>query len=340
VAPSAAKARKPTQTGKAAAKATTAGQGTSSKDKSSKGKATKGKATKGTSARGKGAKGAKGKPIWKEVEEDEARRLGNRLRAARARRPPRRYAVVYDIDGPRVRLGIGWFLLALPAVLIGPLLTAVVFGAAAAAAGAQVARTWRRRRRRPAGPVAAAGAAAMAAGSLLGAGGLGLALIGVAVAACAVASSDTRSANPVLVDAGWTLQCAIPPGLAAASMVLLCRLEVGAAVSLLLLVSAYEIGDYLIGSGASNPLEGPAAGIAVIVVITFIISILAVPPFDMSTAWTFGVLVAVLAPLGQLAASAVLPTAGAPASALRRLDSLLLAGPVWVWGVGLVLQST
>jgi hypothetical protein len=214
-----------------------------------------------------------------------------------------------------------------------------VFDPAAAATGAQVARTWRRRRRRPAEPVAAAGAAALAAGSLLGAGGLGLALIGVAIAACAVASSDTRSANPVLVDAGWTLQCAIPPGLAAASMVLLCRLEVGAAVSLLLLVSAYEIGDYLIGSGASNPLEGPAAGIAVIVVITFIISILAVPPFDMSTAWTFGALVAVLAPLGQLAASAVLPAAGAPASALRRLDSLLLAGPVWVWGVGLVVQA-
>ncbi len=46
---------------------------------------------------------------------------------------------------------------------------------------------------------------------------------------------------------------------------------------------------------------------------------------------------ALLAPAGQLVASALLPSATTPASGLRRLDSLLLAAPVWVWGVGLVL---
>jgi hypothetical protein len=51
----------------------------------------------------------------------------------------------------------------------------------------------------------------------------------------------------------------------------------------------------------------------------------------------FGGAVAVLAPLGQLFASALLPAAGAPASGLRRLDSLLLAAPLWCVAVGLAL---
>jgi hypothetical protein len=75
------------------------------------------------------------------------------------------------------------------------------------------------------------------------------------------------------------------------------------------------------------------AGIAAIIVITFIVSTLSISAFDFGQAWLFGGLVAILAPLGQLFASALLPTAGAPASGLRRLDSLLLAAPVWWLGV-------
>jgi hypothetical protein len=170
-----------------------------------------------------------------------------------------------------------------------------------------------------------------------GPGGLGLGLLAATGAALAAANADTRSRNPLLADAGWTLQCALAPGLAAGCMVLLVRFEIGAAIALLLLVSAYEIGDYLVGSGGSSALEGPAAGLAAIVVITFVISVLAVPPFDFTSAWIFGALVGVLAPAGQLLASALLPDRGSPASGLRRLDSLLLAGPVWAVGVsGLV----
>jgi hypothetical protein len=164
----------------------------------------------------------------------------------------RRYAVVYDIEGPRVRLGIAWFAVAVVTLAVGPLTAALCYGAAAAVAAAQVATAWRRERRRAAVPVAAGGAAAMAVGALLGAGGLGLAMAGTAVAACAVAAGDTRSRSPLFDDAGWTVQAAVPPGLVAGCMVLLVRLEVGAALGLLALVSAYEIGDYLIGSGASN----------------------------------------------------------------------------------------
>ena len=51
-----------------------------------------------------------------------------------------------------------------------------------------------------------------------------------------------------------------------------------------------------------------------------------------------GALAMVLAPLGPLAASVVLGGRDAPAPALRRLDSLLLLGPVWAWSAAAVLR--
>jgi hypothetical protein len=271
------------------------------------------------------------------------RTAGARPRKPVARETPprrakrRRYAVVYDIDGPRVRLGVLWFLVAATALAIGPLPTALVYGAAAALAARQTARVWRRRRLRPHELAAAGMAEATVVGACLGAGGAGIGiLVGVAVATIA-AARDIRSRNALLADAGWTVQCALFPGLAAMSLVLLARLDQGSGIALLLLVSAYETGDYLVGSGASNPFEGPAAGVSAIVVITFIVSTLPISTLGFGEAWLFGGIVALLAPLGQLFASALLPEAGAPAPALRRLDSLLLAAPVWCVGVGLVV---
>jgi hypothetical protein len=275
---------------------------------------------------------ARRKPVYKEVEEREAKRVRNRVRASRTRRSQRlrrRYAVPYDIDGPRIRLGVLWFFVASIAIIFGPLTTAVVYGVAAAAAAAQTARAWRRRRHRPNRVVAAAMAGGTALGACLGPGGAGLAVLGGTAAAIAVAISDPKSRTPIVTDAGWTIQCALPVGLVAMSMVLLTRFDQGSAFALLLLVSAYETGDYIVGSGSRNPYEGPIAGIAAMTVVTFIVSTFGVSAFDVGQAWVFGAAVAVLAPLGQLFASALLPAAGAPAPSLRRLDSLLLAAPVW-----------
>lgn len=269
--------------------------------------------------------------------DERAAQRARKLQPTRGRRFRRRYAVVYDIDGPRIRLGMLWFVVAVAALAIGPLTTAVVYGGTAAIAGAQAARAWRRRTQRPNEAVAAGMAGAMTLGACLGAGGAGLGVLGGVVGAMVVATSDVRSPNRTVADAGWTIQCALFPGLAAMSMVLLARLDQGSAIALLLLVSAYETGDYIVGSGARNPYEGPAAGVAAIVVITFILSTLPISVLSFGQAWFFGGLVGVLAPLGQLFASALLPTAGSAASALRRLDSLLLAAPVWWLGVGLIL---
>ena len=263
-----------------------------------------------------------------------ARRAGP---APRSRRATRRYAVPYDTAGPRVRLGIIWFLAAGAALTVGPLPTAIVYGGMAAAAAAQSARCWRRGGARPNEVVAAGMAGAMAAGACLGAAAAGVALLAGVVVAGVVAGGDRKSPHPIVVDVGWTIQCGLFPGLVGLSMVLLDRLDQGSALALLLLVSAYEIGDYIVGSGARTPYEGPAAGLVAVVVITFIVSTTPLSTLSFGDSWIFGLMVAVGAPAGQVVASALLPTAAGPASALRRIDSLLLLAPVGCWGIGLVL---
>lgn len=270
------------------------------------------------------------------AERSTSARASNRQPAAPPSRHARRYAVVYDINGPHVRLGVVWFVVAVTALGVGPLPTAIVYGGAAAIAAAQTARRWRKRKHRPDEIIAAAMAGLMGAGACFGAGGAGLGVLTGVLLAYMRATGDLKSPNPKLEDAGWTIQCALPPGIVAMSMVLLARLDQGSALALLLLVSAYETGDYLVGSGARNPYEGPVAGAAAIVVITFLVSTLPISTLDFGEAWLFGGFVVLLAPAGQLLASALLPSARSSASALRRLDSLLLAAPVWCFGIGLL----
>jgi hypothetical protein len=225
------------------------------------------------------------------------------------------------------------------AIAAGPATTAVAYGIAAAAAGAQAARAWRRLGAGASELMAAGGAGIMAVGACFGAGGAGLGVIAAVVVAFFAAATDTTSDHPHLSDIGYTLQCSLFPGAVAVSLVLLTRLDQGSAIALLLLVSAFETGDYLIGTGAANPFEGPAAGAAAVMVVTFIVSTLPISTLSFGEAWALGGAIVLLAPLGQFLASALLPTATTPASGLRRLDSLLVAGPVWAWAVGLVLTN-
>ena len=163
----------------------------------------------------------------------------------------------------------------------------------------------------------------------VGTGALGLASLVAALAAVVAAAVDGRRRSTVLADAGLTLRCGYLAGLAGASLVVIARLEIGAAVSLVLLVCAYDVGDFLVGTGASTPVEGPIAGIVAVVVVTFTIGVFSIPPFDLGSAWVFGGMAAALCPLGQVVATAVLPAADARAPSLRRIDSLLLVAPLW-----------
>ena len=130
--------------------------------------------------------------------------------------------------------------------------------------------------------------------------------------------------------ASITLRCGFFAGLAAGCVVLVHRQDAAAALVLILLICSYEAGDYLVGSGSTTVVEGPAAGCIGVLVATFAVSVVRPDLFGgAGEVWAVGVATALACPLGQLGASAVLPSGGAFAPALRRLDSYLLAAPVW-----------
>ena len=262
--------------------------------------------------------------------------LGRRARPDRAAPTRRRgrLAVVYDIDGPRVRLGVAWFLLALVGVSISPITTALVYGVAAGWAARQVARAW--------GSVAwqADLAAGLGAVPVLAALGGTRALIAalvvvvlVAVGAACAPGGERLAGRGGRAAALGILWLAIVPSAGAASMVLVRGDSLAAAVVLLLLVSAYEMGDFVVGSGASNPVEGPLAGITTALLVGLPLALLLVNPFDDAGAPLLG-FAAAACPFGQIVASGLLPDAGASAPALRRIDTLLVTAPLWAAAAG------
>ena len=250
----------------------------------------------------------------------------------------RRLAVVYDTSGPRVTLGVLWFLLVVGALAVGPGALVPLYAAMAALAGFQTASAWRAVGSKADRWVAALAAGAVAAGAAWGVGSLGLAILGAVVVTLAVAALETRTLRGVLDAAGTTLLSALPVGIGAAGVILTLRLEIGAAVTIVVLVAAYEVGDYIVGSGASSSVEGPIAGIVAIAAMCMVVAVLRVPPFDGASVFVFGGFAALGCPLGQVLASALLPSVDARAPALRRLDSLLVLGPAWALLVGILMQ--
>lgn len=254
------------------------------------------------------------------------------------KKPPSRLLNHYDVNGPRIRLGFLWFLLV--GLGIGaetgadlPFL-ALIYGSAAGFAGWQAAREWNKRT--AGAPVQWAAAAIGAAVGLAGAaspGVVGLVAFAAVPAALAAVVIDPKGREAVPGNVGLTLQCGLVPGVAAASMALTWRVEPGAAIALFVLVSAYEVGDYVVGSGSLNAFEGPIAGMAAVGAVMLPLYAVQLPPINPDTAIAFGLIIAVGCPLSQLVGSAVLPWSDAPAPALRRLDSLMLTGPVWLVAV-------
>lgn len=249
----------------------------------------------------------------------------------------RRYGTVYDTGPWKVTLGVAWFLALVASLAVGWIPLTALLGVTAGWAGLDVARRRQEAGEGPDARVAALGAGVVAAAGAAGAFYVGAALLALVVAAVAVATTG-RDREHVLAHAGATVLASAPFGIAAASVVLTRDLEIGAVVVLVLLTSAYDLGDFVVGSGASNAIEGPATGIVTIAVTAMVVAVLQIPPFDGAPVFTFAVFAAVLCPLGQLATSALLPAAGATAPAARRLDSLLLLAPAWAWTVGIFIE--
>jgi len=265
-----------------------------------------------------------------------------RRRVAQALPPPPaphgRFRWAYDTRGPKVRIGVLWFVLAVGAARLGGLALAALYGIVGMVAALQSAYAWRRSRPpRPHRLVAGLTAAGLAAASPAGVTAVAVALLAAVLLALALPGPGAR--HPTLsahagrgggIPALATLRCGLPLGVAAAAPALVHGAGPELALALVLLVSAYEAGDYLVGSGAANLLEGPLAGAIGVLVVSFPISLVEPQPLAAEGVWALGALTALCCPLGQLAASAILPRGNVFAPALRRIDSLLVTGPVWV----------
>lgn len=227
---------------------------------------------------------------------------------------------------PHGRLGLAWALGTAIVTVAGSGWLAIWLAATAAAAASQTALVWRARRERPLPGFAAAAAAALPLAAASGAPAIN-AVMAVSLLAMLLARMAARTRAPAR-DVALTLLIAVPVGLAAVAPVLLREIGVEPALFLFGCAAAYDAGAYLVGTGASSSWEGPAAGIAALVPVTFLAAI-ALPGSFGQAPFLLGALAALLAPLGPLAASALLGSADAPAPAMRRLDSLLVLGPLW-----------
>lgn len=246
----------------------------------------------------------------------------------------RRLATVYDVDGPRVRLGVAWFVGALAAVAVSPFTAALVYAAAAGLAARQAARAW--------GSVSwqadlAAGLAAVPVlAALVGFPAVVATLVlGLVVAVGAAASPDgARMPGPGgRTAAAGILMLSMVAAVGGASFVLVRADSVIAAGVLLIVASAYEMGDYIVGSGSTNPIEGPLAGITTATLVALPLALVLVEPYN-DAGVALLAFTAAACPLGQVLASASLPGAGAPAPALRRIDTLLVLALVWAAASG------
>jgi len=237
----------------------------------------------------------------------------------------RRLAVMPRDDGPHVRLGLAWALATALATVAGIAPLGVWFSVVAGLGAAQATRGWRSRPRAPFGPVAIAGAALLPLAAVVGGWAVAAAVTAVAAGAVAV-----RLASPPAVaprrEPLLTLLVAVPIGVAAASPVLARHLGLVEPFVLLAMASAYDAGNYLVGSGAAAAWEGAVAGAVSLVPVTVAGAVALVPRFA-AAPFLLGGIVAVLAPLGPPAATVLI--GDERASAVRRIDSLLLAGPVW-----------
>jgi hypothetical protein len=244
-----------------------------------------------------------------------------------------------ETRGPRVRVGILWFLLAMAAATAGRWWTATLWAAVAAVSARELVRVWAPVRTSsgdtsmPPGAewiaAACAGAVTLAAG--YGTGLAGAVLLAVTLGSAALALlSGPRSVAMVLPAA------AVLPAVAASSVVLAVRVDLWVGLFLIAAVSMYDAGAFVMGAESSSRVEGPVTGIVGALAVTFTMSAFGAPPFDAAAAAATGALVALSCPLGTALVSAVLPSPDTHVRALRRLDAYLVAGPVMVGGAWLV----
>jgi hypothetical protein len=267
-------------------------------------------------------------------------------------------------------LGVVWAGLLVGAVSIGQLATAaVVVPVAVVAAASGVRAVERSVNRRPAKAAkstkkparnqkarsAPSGARKPAVHPVLASAPLGVAAAGaVVVPAAALAGSIAAVSTVVVVFAidvifvvasapsprlaGRLLLASLAPTLAAMSLVLARGQGYNLALALVSAVCLFDMACYVVGNGRGplGGVPGIVGGVITLAVLAIFVSAVMVPPFSGDRPWVVFGLLAVLAPAGVAMAAQVAPGIRLPA--LRRLDSLWLAGPAWVIAVAVVLH--
>ena len=244
-------------------------------------------------------------------------------------KPRNKLAVVHQSVRPHGRLGVAWAAITAVVVIAGPVWLAIWLALGAFVAATQTCKVWRARGERPLPAFAAIPAAAL---PLAAASGIQTvnAVIVTAVVLTLAARLFFQTKAP-LRDVGLTLLIGVSIGTAVAAPVLLRHVSMTAALFLLVCAAVYDAGAYLIGTGASSAWEGPAAGVAALIPVTMLAAVVMVPPFSGAEPLLLGALAAGLAPIGPIAGSVLLGDRTSNAPALRRLDSLLILGPIWAW---------
>ena len=232
-------------------------------------------------------------------------------------------------DGPRVVLGLAWFVVAIAAVFPGRWTMLGLWGILAAFAALQVTRVWAEEplgRIMPgwAPPAAAVGSAACVVAASLGTGLGGVALMVVPIL---VMAAITLAGNKPIAASGAVIGIVMAASPAVA-VVLVGREETESVLFLIAAVSFYDAGYFIGAAESSSRLEGPVTGTIGLLAVTFAASAFEAGPFDRVTAWMVGAVLVLACPLGKMLVAAELPRPDSQVPAMRRLDSYLVAGPV------------
>jgi hypothetical protein len=261
-----------------------------------------------------------------------------------------RLAVRPSSTGPKVRLGILWFFVALAAVTAGRWPTAILWGVVAALAARELLVAWWPYAGTGSSPdpgaqpsvgfvafaavltVLAPGAAALGTGFA----GAVLLLVVVGLAGITVAGR-LGVAGLTAGEAAAVAVAVLLPTVPATAVVLVVGAHLWAGLFLVAAVSLYDAGCFIGGADSSSLLEGPVTGIIGVLAVTFTMAMFQAPPFDTASAAVVGGVCALACPVGQWVASAFLPSVDAPCRAVRRLDTYLLSAPVFLvaaWTLG------
>lgn len=244
------------------------------------------------------------------------------------------YLVRPSTDGPRVRLGILWFILAVGSVVAGRWALLALWGLVAATAAWQLARVWLDATGRVGAPSFSAQLAAVAAAVLVSAASIGTSLAGLAliVVPLAIVGATMLSGRKPAA-AGAAVIAAVLSSVPAMSVVLVARAETWAALFLVFAVSFYDAGYFIGAAESSSRLEGPVTGGIGLLAVTFTASAFEAQPFDRATAWIAGAMILFACPLGQMLTSAELPRRDADVPAMRRLDAYVVSAPLMLGAV-------